>query len=330
MVKYYSDAKINFGGAGKEGATISSVKATCGAKSTKTDGGILSDVESGQFVLTATDSRGATVSQTINRTLIEYIKPTCNQHLRMVLESESSAQVNLTVTGNYFNASFGAKSNTLKIYTRHSHNGGAWSDWGDISVLISDISDNTYTLNADISGLDPSGIYTFQCKAVDALGEAITSEHTVKLLPVFDWGKTDFNFNVPITIEGNPLVDFVIEEGTESMGSNGTWYWRKWASGRADCYGCRNYGNMAITTAWGSLYRSGAFTQSFPSGLFSKTPEVIDITFRGGSNVGGWIANHENSAPSASATGSFILVRPASATLTGSYLSFNAIGRWKE
>jgi hypothetical protein len=85
---------------------------------------------------------------------------------------------------------------------------------------------------------------------------------------------------------------------------------------------------MAVTTAWGSLFRSESFSQTLPSGLFTDTPEVIDIRFRG-ADRGGWIANHEDTAASDYETGSFILVRPASATLTQAMISFNVIGRWK-
>ena len=133
---------------------------------------------------------------------------------------------------------------------------------------------------------------------------------------------------MPVTIEGAPLNDFVIEYGQEPMGSNGTWYWRKWKSGRAECYGCRNFGAMAITTTWGSLYRSSSFRQDLPGGLFIDTPEVIDICYRG-SNYGGWVIRHEDYDASDYSTGGFCIVRPASATLSTSDIGFNVIGRWK-
>ena len=83
-----------------------------------------------------------------------------------------------------------------------------------------------------------------------------------------------------------------------------------------------------VNPNWGGLYRSSTFTHSLPSGLFVATPEVIDISFRNGS-YGGWIIRHEESAPSEYSTGSFAIVRPASATISQAYISFNIIGRWK-
>jgi hypothetical protein len=325
LIPGHSNAYFNVGASAKKEATIQSQSATCGAIVKTTGTGTFEKVPNNEFTFYCRDSRGDVVYQTYTANIVNYFKVTCNQSTKL----NPDGTIDLVVTGKYFTDSFGAKNNTLKIEARSREAGGEWNEWGDISVLLAEASNGTYRLTGTISGFDPSGTYEFQARASDELTSAESAIDSITLKPIFDWGRNDFNFNVPLTIEGNSLDDFVIETGTASMGSNGTWYWRKWKNGRAECYGCRNYGNMAVTTAWGGLYRSGAFTQSFPSGLFVATPEVIDISFRGGSTSGGWIANHENSAPSESETGSFILVRPASATLTGSYLSFNVIGRWK-
>jgi hypothetical protein len=273
------------------------------------------------------DSRGHTTSKQVHfkgDNFIPYFNVTCSQATRL----NPDRTIDLTVSGNYFNGSFGAVDNELIIETRHKENGGAWSEWEVITPLLSDRSNNTYTLNATISGYDPSGSYDFQCRARDKLSVAESAVDTVTLEPLFDWGRNDFNFNVPITIEGNSLNDYVIETGIEAMGSNGTWYWSKWKSGKAECYGCRNYGNMAISTDWGGWFRSGSFSQDLPSGLFISTPEVIDINLRQGSS-GGWVVRYEYEEPSDSSTGSFIVVRPKSATISQAYISFHIIGRWK-
>jgi len=328
FIRGHNSMSFSMTAEGQKGATISSYSVICGSKTANSASGTLTNIENDVVIFSATDSRGVTATKTIQLDAVDYVKLTCNQDVRMVLESENSAQVNINITGNFFNGSFGAKSNTLTLYVRHARNGEALGEWVDLSPLLYETNGNTYSLSPDVSGLDPSGTYIFQCKAVDALSEVVTNEYAVKFIPVFDWSKYDFNFNVPITIEGNPLVDFVIETGTEAMGTNGTWYWRKWKSGRADCYGVRNYGNMAVTTAWGGLYRSESFNQSLPSGLFIDTPEVIDITYRV-SNYGGWIARHEATEPSSSNTGGFIVVRPANTTLNQAHIGFNVIGRWK-
>jgi hypothetical protein len=85
---------------------------------------------------------------------------------------------------------------------------------------------------------------------------------------------------------------------------------------------------MAVNTAWGNLYRSAIFTQDLPDDVFKTTPDVININIVNG-GYGGWICKHENTAPSAVTTGSFIYVRPASAQVSPSYIGFHVIGVWK-
>ena len=153
----------------------------------------------------------------------------------------------------------------------------------------------------------------------------------MRTTPVFDWGKDDFNFNVPVSIEGEPIADWIIETGTETMGSNGTWYWEKWNSGKACCYGVRNYGNMAVNVAWNSVYYSAdAFNQSYPSGLFKQIPESKQIQVHYMSQPGGsWIMDSSAYAPSASSTGGFRIVCPSSVTMQQVRISFDIKGRWK-
>lgn len=326
LIPGYSHASYEVGAIARKGAFIKSQSVTCGAivQVSSTGVGNIIPVPSHQFTFFCRDSRGNVVYEPYEAEYVPYFKVTCNQTVYLNLDGAAD----LVVTGNYFDGSFGKVSNTLSVQIRHREDGGNWGDWATLDPLISDISNGTYRLTATISGYDPSGIHEFQSRAIDKLYTAYSGEDSIVLKPIFDWSRTDFNFNVPVTIQDNPLNDFVIETGTTAMGSNGTWYWSKWKSGKAECYGCRNFGNMAVSTNWGGLFRSETFTQEFPSGLFVDTPEVIDISFRNG-NFGGWIVRHEESTPSDYDTGSFILVRPASATVSQAHFSFNIIGRWK-
>jgi hypothetical protein len=65
-----------------------------------------------------------------------------------------------------------------------------------------------------------------------------------------------------------------------------------------------------------------------PNNVFIRTPDSININIVH-ANFGGWICKHEQTAPSADTTGSFIFVRPASATVTPTNLGFHIIGEWK-
>lgn len=327
VIKGYNTMAVTFGASAIKGATIKSQKVTCGGKSRTTDGN-LSNVESGTFTFSVTDSRGNTTTKTITKTLVEYFKPTINiGSLALTPEGVMSFSLN----GTAFNGSFGATINSIVVRYRYKVSGGSW---GSYTTITATKNGSSYSASGSVSGLDYKKTYVFQALIRDTVypydSSAITTgEKSIFSMPIFDWSAEDFNFNVPVSFQGNQMVDFIVDQGTEAMGSNGTWYWSKWASGKAECYGCRNYGNMAANTAWGNLYRSEVFSQSLPSGLFKSTPEVIDITFRNSSS-GAWISKHETSAPSASSSGSFIVVRPAStSSLSQAYISFNIIGRWK-
>jgi hypothetical protein len=396
LVKHHSNVYFESGAQGRKGASIASEFAVNGSQTIKEATGIFEGIESNTFTFNATDTRGISSQLEVQPHVVEYIKPTCVQEVHLTLVDTNTAEAQITVTGNYFNGFFGAVGNELKLEIRHTNlDGKGMTEWADVTPLLPNISNNTYSLSFNVRGFNGGTSYTFQCRASDKLGSATTKEYTARVFPIFDWSETDFNFNVPVNInaegltmngetiirhsattnntvlsatgghiylrpggtsdtsgetiiypdgsvkfggavdfgdsfmiDGNTLADYVIETGEESMGSNGTWYWRKWKSGKAEAWGCRNFGNMAVTTAWGSLYRGAILTQDLPNNVFIRTPDAININIVH-SNFGGWICKHEQTAPSADTTGSFIFVRPASATVSPTNIGFYVAGEWQ-
>lgn len=132
---------------------------------------------------------------------------------------------------------------------------------------------------------------------------------------------------IGVYLYGSLMADFPVATGTEAMGTNGTWYWTKWHSGKAECYGTRNFGKVSINTAWGSVYESGLYTQAFPSGLFIDAPDSVQMTLQS-AGYGSWLELGEAEA-TATTSPSFRLVRPVACTTSRSSVSFHAIGRWK-
>ena len=195
LIRYYSDAKITFGAAARNSATLKSTKVTNSGKSRATDGNI-TDVTSGEFEFTATDSRGYTTSKTIKNTLVSYVKLTCSFSARLLVDGTGT----LTAKGNYFSGSFGAASNTLTLQWRYKTIDGSYGSWENLTPTI---SGNSYSLTKNLSGYDYQTTYVFQVRAVDKLATATADERNVRALPVFDWGEDDFNFNVPVTMNYN-------------------------------------------------------------------------------------------------------------------------------
>lgn len=400
FVRYESMAEYAINAIASKHATIVSQSVQCGSKVIENlPYGVIDDVESAAFIFYVLDSRGMAAQSLVQKNLVEYVKPTCYQKLEIELSGETGANVKLTVNGNYYNGSFGAADNSLLLEVRYTDANGNMGAWKTLTGTPT-FSDNTYKLEATLSGFNYGNGYTFQCRATDKLNVVQSSQYTIRLLPVFDWSEKDFNFNVPVNIDAEDLsmhgetiirhsestnntvvsasngniyirpggtdstsgetifygngnvkfngtvtfadgttgggasdptdafADYVIQIGEEAMGTNGTWYWRKWNSGKAEAWGCRNFGNMAVTTAWGNLYRSAILTQNLPNNVFVRTPDSININIVH-ATFGGWICKHEQTAPSAATTGSFIFVRPASATVTApTNIGFYIVGEW--
>ena len=192
FVRYFSDAQYTIGAQAIKEATLSSQKVVCGGKSATTASGTLNAIESGDFVFTATDSRSNTTTQTLSKSIVNYVKLTCNVEPSI---PTAEGEMTLTIKGNYFNGNFGAQSNTLTLYYRMKVNNGEYGEW---QTATASLSSNTYHYSIDIAGLDYQTTYTFQAQAIDKLMTVSSAEKSVKSTPVFDWGKDDFRFNVPV------------------------------------------------------------------------------------------------------------------------------------
>ena len=327
-IKHESDLNYVIQATTKKGASISSYKAECGTQSANTADGTLVNIDGNSVKFTITDNRGNSKSLEYALDVIEYVRPTVNLEASITMSGETEATANLNISGKYFSGSLGAVDNTLTIYYRHKTNNGEFGDWVN-TTITSPSHETEYSGSFKVSGLDYSEAHTFQVRVQDKINEAISLERTLTIYPVFDWSKTDFNFNVPVSFQGDTMVDMIIDQGTAAMGSNGTWYWTKWKSGRAECYGVRNYGNMAVNVAWGSaMYCSQDFTQDLPSGLFVDAPDFQNIhVYRAGNAC--WITQGYGGVPSASSTNKFCVCYPYSSTISQVYLTFDIKGRWK-
>lgn len=159
-----------------------------------------------------------------------------------------------------------------------------------------------------------------------AIGKVAEKENTLEVALDMDvTGATTFKGSVVGVLPDT--IDHIVEAGTEAMGSNGTWHWTKWASGRAECYGRRNYGNMAVNTAWGNMYKSPEFSQNLPTDLFADTPDFLNITIM--SSNGGAFISRGISGASATQSGNFCVCGLIAAGMSQVHLGFHAIGRWK-
>ena len=196
FIKYYSNASVATGAQARNSATLKSQKITCGAKSITSASGTINAVESGSFTFSATDSRGYTTTQKVNKTLIEYIKLTCSLNAGA---PTTAGVATLKISGNYWDGTFGKVANTLTVQYRYKAQGGSYGSWTTVSATK---SNNTYNATATISGLNYQTTYVFQARAIDKLATKNTNEQTRRTTPVFDWGKDDFRVNGNFRVTG--------------------------------------------------------------------------------------------------------------------------------
>jgi hypothetical protein len=403
LIKYFSDVQFNTGASASSGATIEYQTIRCGSQildDYTSNTGTMTNIDSNTFYFSATDSRGlvardAVVFSIDNGKFIEYIKLTSSLQTSLLTPN---GQLTFTISGKYFNGSFGARSNTMEVeYSlRNSNgdyvtnpNGSGWAILGTVTPTVD--GNNNYTYSYTISGLNHEEQYELSVNVIDEITPQITVTKVIAAKPIFEWGSQDFCFNVPVTVcdrfkvtnEGQlhglttddsfiqaidpcnhnnnlvigygnyvaetmtpdgayagtnvygntvnlmhkngitinwtPLADFVTAEG-----SSGTWYYRKWNSGRVELYGYQNVSNVACTAALGSMYRTAVQTPpSFPFTVYS--PKLVSSYESDGYGAFIWHTTlTTNSKPP-----DYYLVRPtSSAGITGK-VHFHVQGSWK-
>ena len=171
----------------------------------------------GVFDFGAIDTRSRKRTSRITLTAIDYRTPT------IAIDDVSistSGVATINITGTWFNGSFGATANTLTVQYRYkSSSSSSWGSWTNISNVTKN-SDGTYSATATKSGLSYTDTYNFQARVTDKINTVSSKEYTGKSLPVFDWSKDDFNFNVPVSVlspadSNNPTTKQYVDDLTE-------------------------------------------------------------------------------------------------------------------
>ena len=209
FVRYESAVEFSTGAVASKHATIVSQSVQCGSKIIyDLYNGVISDIESGSFIFNATDSRGLHADQVVvsNTAMIEYVKPTCKQKPTITLSGETGAVITLKLNGNYYNGSFGKKDNTFKLEVRYKSGSEEMGAWETITETPTFNDDNTYELVLTFPDLSYDKDYVFQTRLTDVLNVVETAQESVVLLPLFDWGEEDFNFNIPIKMNKQTVL----------------------------------------------------------------------------------------------------------------------------
>lgn len=220
-------------------------------------------IEADAITFDATDSRGYTTSVTLPVDLVPYVKLTCRASTAR--ETPTGDKVMLYISGSWYNGSFGAADNTLTL--KYKVDGA--SAWTAVTPTL---TGNTYSAQVELTGVSYNETHMLSVAAADKLSTVQASDTIKRGVPVFDWGEHDFEFHVPVSIENNPLADFIVDSGTTAkLGI--TWQWVKYKSGLAICWGLTDLATVDVTFSWGNIFTSnpsGAGPYALPFTLASQ------------------------------------------------------------
>lgn len=199
LIKYISNAQVTVSAVAKNSATISSIKVVNGSKSA-TGSTTFSAVDSGTFNLSCTDSRGLSASNTVTKTIVDYITPAIVSAV-FARASTTSDVVNATISGKAFNGSFGAKTNNFSLQWRYKESTA--SSYGDWITLTATRSGNNFSFSGQVgTGFDFQKEYNIEVRVSDYFKSNSFTMTLTRGLPIVDIGKRDVVVNGKATITG--------------------------------------------------------------------------------------------------------------------------------
>lgn len=236
LIKYFSDAQATMTADAQNGATIDLDMYIIrnGDRTGYSDSYVFNNVESNVFTFSAEDDKGNIGTAKVTLPMVGYIKPTCN-----IAPNRPDAVGNMTVTcsGDFFNDTFGAVTNTLTAQYRYKVYGGTFGAWQSMTV---NKTGNSYIATAEfeIPSFDQKQLYSFETRVTDELTTATSKVYSARNLPLYHWGENDFVFEVPVTFkEGGSGLSF-----TEPATFEGS----KTITGNLRLKGTGNYGNYLL------------------------------------------------------------------------------------
>lgn len=191
------------------------------------------NTKSNIFQFYTEDSRGNVINKQVTLDMVDYFPPSC---IMEVTPPTTDGRMTITAKGNFFNGSFGSRTNSLTVRYRYKTNNDSWTGWYTMSATK---SGNTYSASYTVTGLNYRNRYTVQVQAEDLLDIANSDEKSVRSIPLFDWGEHDFRFHIPVSFQGNSLIDLLYPIGSIYMSVNSTdpqtlfgGTWERWGNGR--------------------------------------------------------------------------------------------------
>ena len=349
LVRYVSNASFETGGEAHKGATIGTQTTINAGIPLDGPSGVFEKVASPKFNFFIYDNYGRLTTNEksfiVPSEFVEYVKLTCSSSATVMTVN---GDTEVTLTGMYFNGDFGNKVNRLRmsfdLYKNNEqfdHNDWGYIDNNNKGTWTYDSSTYIYSYTFTLTGLEYLSIYEIVIKVSDEVAvDGVEARSILVSTPVFDWSSTDFNFNVPVTIQ-EWQVDTVVDESTNEAGSYydseglpqiGDYHWsfRKWSSGLLECW-CSVNVTTDVSGALGGLYTSGRLDKTnliFPRSFIDKPVVVASLA---PNNAGGILmaAGSGSTTVNNQSTGPFEIARGSSYSGATYTINYMVKGRWK-
>ena len=218
------------------------------------------------FKISLKDSLGSTVERTVRLNSVARTLNVAKYGNGVAVGKMSTVSTNVAA-GKFecgWDASFDKSVSIDGILNanKNIYMGGSKGQTSGLSIVFSNPDSSENPHNSYIYGGNPAAQTAIGCWD-NKNGRNIWSYNDSS--NTFAIGSSD----ATISIKGAALSDFVVQQGT-----SGNWYYRKWNSGRAECWGNIPI-NTAITGSIGSIYYAAIENIAFPSGLFINKPLVF-------------------------------------------------------
>lgn len=217
FIRGYSDANCDVSATARFGATITKIWANDAFTNNGNGSYTIAPINSDTITFYAQDSRGYIGSVSVSVSLVPYIVLTNNAVGGRPKPTDGSAFIQFK--GDYFAGSFGAVNNTLSVQYYIEYPDGSVSN---VTTVTPTISNNTYSAYVELGGFDYTKVYGVHVTVRDKLREVYKYAVIKQGIPVFDWGRDDFQFNVPVYIQGQ-IVDApqVLFTSSDTYGDSG-------------------------------------------------------------------------------------------------------------
>lgn len=197
FIRYASNALCTMSAQARCGATVTERKLN--GNTVTADTATLAQIQTDVLRFTAKDSRGYTTEATAQLNMLPYFVPSFR--MSAARTDATSGDATLQAEGSFYNSSFGAKSNSLQV--QYQVNGGT-------AVSVTPATDgNTFSVSTTLHGLDYTGSHRITLTISDAISSVAAEVKINPGIPVFEWGKEDFQFHVPVFVQDKELLPLV-------------------------------------------------------------------------------------------------------------------------